>query len=59
MGIRWRPFLNQQVLVELGASGFDPGRGFKDIYSSNCAGQNCGAKPKQLYQVFGSVVLAY
>ncbi len=59
MGIRWRPFLNQQMLVELGASGFDPGRGFKDIYSSNCAGQNCGAKAKQLYQVFGSLVLAY
>ena len=59
MGIRWRPFLNQQVLVEIGAAGFDPGRGFKDIYSSSCAGQNCGANAKQLYQVFGSVVFAY
>ena len=59
MGIRWRPFLNQQVSVELGASGFAPGRGFKDIYTSNCLGENCGAKAKPLYQAFGSLVLAY
>lgn len=59
LGFRWRPFLNQQILIEAGAAGFEPGQGFKDIYSSNCSGENCGAKASRLYQGFASLVVAY
>jgi hypothetical protein len=58
-GVQWRPFLNQQVVFQLGAAGFSPGRGFRDIYSSNCEGVGCGAKARTLYQAFGSLVFAY
>lgn len=59
LGFRWRPFLDQQVLLEVGAAGFEPGQGFKDIFSSNCSQGNCGAKASRLYQAFASLVVAY
>jgi hypothetical protein len=58
-GLTYRPFLNQQMIVTLGAAGFLPGRGFREIYSSNCEGVGCGAKSKFLYQGFASLVFAY
>lgn len=58
-GIQWRPFLNQQAVIQLGAAGFSPGKGFRDIFSSNCAELGCGAKSKTLYQAFGSIIFAY
>ncbi|HEY2798250.1 MAG TPA: hypothetical protein VGK26_10210 [Thermoanaerobaculia bacterium] len=59
VGLRWRPFLDQQFLVEAGAAGFEPGQGFRDIYSSNCSTGGCGAKANRLYQAFASLVVAY
>jgi len=58
LGIRWRPDLNQQIQVVIGGAGFTPGRGFKQIYSSECDSP-CGAKSKTLYQAFASLVFAY
>ena len=59
MGVRWRPLLNQQIIVEIGGAGFQPGQGFRDIYSSQCQTIPCGTKAKTLYQAFTSLVLAY
>ena len=59
LGLQLRPFLNQQVILQVGAAGFSPGKGFRDIYSSNCEGEGCGAKAKTLYQAFASLVFAY
>jgi hypothetical protein len=59
LGVRWRPFLNQQTVVLVGAAQFRPGRGFQQIFSSNCEGTGCGARAKTLYQAFASLVFAY
>ncbi len=59
LGVTYRPFLNQQVILTAGAAAFFPGTGFKDIYTSNCSGLNCGAKSKTLYQGFMSLIFAY
>lgn len=58
LGIKWRPDLNQQIEVLVGAALFTPGRGFRDIYSSRCDAP-CGAKAEKLYQAFASLVFAY
>lgn len=34
LGARWRPFLNNNVVLLAGAAAFVPGRGFEDIYES-------------------------
>ncbi len=34
LGARWRPFLNNNIIVNLGVAGLIPGGGFKDVYSS-------------------------
>jgi hypothetical protein len=59
LGFQYRPFLNQQVILQAGGAGFSPGKGFRDIYSSNCKGEGCGAKSRFLYQAFASLVFAY
>lgn len=59
LGLRWRPMLNQQMIVEIGGAGFRPGQGFKDIYASQCQSIGCGTKAKFLYQAFTSLVFAY
>jgi hypothetical protein len=51
-GIIWRPLLNENIQLSAGISSLVPGPGFKDIYSSICSGQGCGAKPKNLYAGF-------
>ena len=48
-GVRWRPFLNQNVVVVGGAAAFIPGQGFKDIYE----------KDTPLYHVFTNVILTF
>jgi hypothetical protein len=49
VGVRYRPFLNQNVVVVGGAAGFRPGAGFKDIYE----------RGKTLYHVFTNVILTF
>jgi len=49
VGVRWRPFLNQNVVIAGGAAGFKPGAGFKDIYE----------RGKTLYHVFTNVILTF
>jgi hypothetical protein len=34
VGVRYRPFLNNNMIIAGGAAAFIPGRGFKDIYES-------------------------
>ncbi|HKF56714.1 MAG TPA: cytochrome c3 family protein [Blastocatellia bacterium] len=58
-GIIWRPLLNENIVVLAGVSSLIPGSGFKDIYSSICSGEGCGAKPKNLYAGFVKLKFTY
>jgi hypothetical protein len=49
VGLRYRPFLNQNVVIVGGAAVFLPGAGFKDIYE----------KDSPLYHVFTNVILTF
>jgi hypothetical protein len=49
LGVRYRPFLNNNVVVGGGAAAFFPSRGFRDIYEDQ----------HTLYHVFTSVVLSF
>ena len=49
MGLVYRPFLNNQMLITAGAAGLSPGEGFRDIYEKN----------KTLYSGFIGVTLKY
>jgi len=59
LGIRYRPFLNENVVAVVGAAAFFPGSGFKEIYSSNCAIVGCGASASTLYAGFASLNLTF
>ena len=48
-GVRYRPFLNQNVVIVGGAAAFIPRQGFKDIYE----------RGKTLYHVFTNVILTF
>lgn len=60
-GIIYRPFLNENVVLAVGASGLRPGTGFTDIYSSNCNGtpQGCGAGRPTLWSAFVTLKFTY
>ena len=49
VGLRYRPFLNNNVAIVGGAAVLIPGQGFKDIYESS----------DPLYHVFMNVVLTF
>jgi hypothetical protein len=49
IGIRYRPFLNQNVVIVGGAAAFLPGAGFEDIYESK----------RTLYHAFFGAVLTF
>ncbi len=49
LGLRYRPFLNNNVVVVGGVAAFRPGEGFKDIYESG----------RTLYHVFTNFVLTF
>jgi hypothetical protein len=49
IGLRYRPFLNQNFVIVGGAASFLPGQGFKDIYEKN----------SPLYHVFTNVILTF
>jgi hypothetical protein len=48
VGLQWRPFLNNNAIINFGAAALTPSNGFKDIYSS-----------QTLYSVFLGVTLSY
>ena len=48
LGVQWRPYLNNNLLINATASTFLPGAGFKDIYTE-----------ETLFSIFGSVTLVY
>ncbi len=49
VGLRYRPFLNQNVVIVGGTAVFLPGAGFKDIYE----------RDSPLYHVFTNVILTF
>jgi hypothetical protein len=58
-GFRWRPLLNENVLIEAGFTGLLPGPGFDDIYTSSCNAPGCGAPSRKLFNSFVRVKLTY
>ncbi|MBO0861079.1 MAG: hypothetical protein J2P21_21865 [Chloracidobacterium sp.] len=61
IGFIFRPLLSENIILTAGASGLKPGRGFNDIYSSNCNGvpQGCGANTPTLFSTFVKVKFRY
>ena len=59
LGFNYRPPLSENMVLVFGVSALNPGAGFKDIYSSDCAGEGCGAASKMLYSGFVGVKLTY
>lgn len=49
VGLRYRPFLNNNMVIVGGAAAFIPGQGFKDIYESG----------DTLYHVFTNLILQF
>jgi hypothetical protein len=48
IGLRYRPFLNNNLIMELGAAALTPGNGFRELYSN-----------KTLYSTFLSTTFTY
>ena len=48
VGLEYRPFLNNNAIVEVGVACLIPGNGFKDIYTS-----------ETLYSAFVALTLTY
>ncbi|MFN0085583.1 MAG: hypothetical protein ACKVX9_09365 [Blastocatellia bacterium] len=61
LGFIYRPLLNENIVLIGGASGLRPGRGFTDIYTSNCDGTplGCGARRPTLWSVFFTMRFVY
>ena len=61
IGFIYRPYLNENVVLAGGLAGLQPGRGFTDIYSSNCNGtpQGCGAGRPGLWSAFVTLKFVY
>ncbi len=59
LGFLYRPFLNENFVVTGGISSLLPGKGFNDIYTSNCDALGCGQKAKTLFSAFGRVKFTY
>ena len=61
LGFIYRPLLSENIILTAGASGLRRGRGFTDIYSSNCDGipQGCGANTPTLFSTFVKVKFRY
>lgn len=49
VGVRYRPFLNNNVIILVGTAVFLPGKGFRDIYASGAT----------LFQGFSNVILTF
>jgi hypothetical protein len=48
VGVQYRPFLNNNAIINFGAAGLIPGRGFRDINTS-----------QTLYSIFTGITLSY
>jgi hypothetical protein len=61
LGFIYRPLLNENVILAAGASALKPGRGFTDIYSSNCRDTplGCGAGRPPLWAAFVTLKFTY
>src|SRR5262245_40369990 len=61
LGFIYRPLLSENIIVTAGASGLRRGRGFTDIFTSNCDGipQGCGSKVPTLFSTFVKVKFRY
>ena len=61
IGFIYRPLLSENIIISAGASGLRRGRGFTDIFSSNCDGipQGCGANAPTLFSTFVKVKFQY
>lgn len=64
IGLRYRPILNDNIVIFSGFSIFTPGAGFTSIYDTNCLpnGQvQCGTETgnKTQYSFFGSIKFVY
>ncbi len=62
VGFIYRPYLNENIVLTAGASGLRPGRGFTDLFSTNCDGTTatgCGAGTPTLWATFLKVRFVY
>jgi Class III cytochrome C family len=59
VGVRLRPFLNENAIIDAGYSSLITGAGFNEIYSPGCASVNCAAKGKALHSVFVRLRVVY
>jgi hypothetical protein len=61
LGFIYRPALNENVIVTGGLAGLAPGRGFTDLYSSNCDGTpvGCGSGRPPLWSAFLTLKFVY
>lgn len=61
VGFIYRPLLNENIVIAGGTAGLRPGRGFTDIYTSNCDGTplGCGARRPNLWSAFLTVRFVY
>ncbi len=59
IGMRLRPFLSENAVIDAGYSSLIPGAGFKEIYSPGCPGRNCAAAGKLLHSVFVRLRVVY
>jgi hypothetical protein len=60
LGFLYRPLLNENIVISAGISGFLPGSGFDDIFTSPCsAASGCGADSKKLYNGFVLLKFTY
>ena len=61
LGFIYRPLLSENIIITGGASGLRRGRGFTDIFSSNCDGipLGCGADTPTLFSTFVKVKFRY
>jgi hypothetical protein len=57
-GVRLRPFLNENAIIDLGYSSLVTGTGFKNIYGANCVGTSC-ITGSVLHSVFMRLKLTY
>jgi hypothetical protein len=60
LGFLYRPLLNENIVITAGISGFLPGSGFDDIFTSPCGtAPGCGADSKKLYNGFVLLKFTY
>lgn len=61
VGFIYRPLLSENIVLTMGTAGLKAGRGFTDIYTSNCGGTpaGCGAGRPTLWNAFLKLKFQY